>query len=58
MKYQELLNKLLELTTEQLEMTVTVKDSIEDEYFAVHSIDANNDTGVLDKDHPFLVFNF
>ena len=58
MNYQELVNKLSELTAEQLVMTVTVKDSIEDEYFAVHSIDVNNDTGVLDKDHPFLVFNF
>ena len=58
MNYQELVNKLSELTAEQLVMTVTVKASIEDEYFAVHSIDTNNDTGVLDKDHPFLVFNF
>jgi hypothetical protein len=54
MTYRELINKLMYLSPEQLNSTVTIQDP-NDEFFAAKlefSVEETND--VLDPGHPFL----
>ncbi len=54
MTYKDLLEILSELNEEQLNMDVTVYDSIDDEFFPIDEIlTAEND--VLDKDHLYFI---
>lgn len=52
--HQDLLNKLKELSPEQLQMDVTAGDW-HDEYYKVDCIIFETENGVLDKNHPVLM---
>ena len=56
MTYQELWNKLPDLTSEQLSCDVTVRDEEVDEYYPIkHFGFAGGNQSVLDIGHPILV---
>ena len=54
MTYKELLEYLNELSTEQLNQTVTVYNAADDEYYPVNSCNVSLVDDVLDKDHFFI----
>lgn len=55
MTFRELLNRLSQLTPEQLDMDVSVYDGNADEYFSAYGLYICEDN-VLDDDHPYIAF--
>jgi hypothetical protein len=55
MTHRELLEKLDELSEEQLDLDVTVYDSFNQEYYPLESVEVCEEDDVLDSGHP--VFN-
>lgn len=55
MTYKQLLEQLQDLTEEQLNQTVTVYESQDNEFFMVDHTAVTNESDVLDEDHFFLV---
>jgi hypothetical protein len=56
MTYKELLEFLASLSPEQLNQTVTVFDSVEEEYYPLASISFTDVVDVLDANHAVLEF--
>jgi hypothetical protein len=54
MKYRTLLEKLQEMTPEQLECDVTVEDPCEDECYGARLLIAGTHHSSLDENHPVL----
>ena len=54
MTYYELLRKLQELDSEQLELDVTVYDAGNDEYYPVTALEFDSSSDVLDEEHPII----
>lgn len=52
--YHELLNRLQQLTPEQLNQSVTVHHGSTDEFYAVHATDVTYMDDVLDTNHFYL----
>ena len=56
MTYRQLIAKLSGITTINLDTTVTVYDSAENEFHPVQDLNyAGEENDVLDRDHPYLV---
>lgn len=56
MKYIELLQKLEQLTPEQLQQDVTLHDVCDDEYWVGRALAFVQHDDVLDKGHPYISF--
>jgi hypothetical protein len=57
MTYRELILKLQEMSDSQLDMDVTIFDSVSDEFHPMVSLEfANENIDVLDNQHPFINF--
>ena len=60
MTYKELLEKLKQLSPEQLDTDVTVLISNYDEFFPINNLlimqDNHNHNDVLDQNHPYLIY--
>ena len=52
--YRELLSMINKLTPEQLNMTATVYDGVNDEFLPINAIETP-DTDVLDNNHPVFI---
>ncbi len=57
MKYLDLLQQLQKLTPEQLQMTVTVEDGIENECYAAELRITDTEHDSLDENHPVIFFD-
>jgi len=57
MTWDELKAHIEMMDKEQRQTDVTIRNISIDEYFAVQDIGFSPDNDVLDKNHPFLVFN-
>lgn len=55
MTYKELLEKLQNLTQEQLNQNVTMYDEKMDEFFALDDTGITDQDDVLDENHFFLI---
>jgi len=56
MTYRELLENLKNLSENQLDMDVSVRDVQTDEYFSGSSFVITDETDVLDENHPVIHF--
>ena len=57
MTYLQLANEISKMTDEQVACDVTVYVGGQDEYYPVDEIVINNDTDVLDENHPVIVID-
>jgi hypothetical protein len=55
--WRQILNRLNQLTEEQLDMEATVYDHWEEEYYPINDLDVADCTDVLDEMTPFIVYN-
>ncbi len=55
MTYRDLLQKLTDLTEEQLNQNVTVFFKYADEYVPIEGMKIADEDDVLDKGHPYMV---
>jgi len=55
MTYRELLNELLELNPEQLDSTLTVEDTHDEECYGAEFYICDKKHDSLDKNHPVIV---
>ena len=53
--YRDMLAYLNTFTQEQLDLTATVFDSDEDEFYAIDVDNITREADVLDADHPYFV---
>lgn len=56
MTYKQLLQKLQELSAEQLAMDVTVYDSLNDEFYPSTDLGITEGIDVLEDNHPIIKF--
>ena len=55
--YRQLLEALLELSQEELDLSVTIYDSSREEYYPLNYTGKTEGDDVLDSDHPIMIIN-
>jgi hypothetical protein len=57
MTYKNLLDKLMMMDEEQINQSVTIYDTNDDEYIPVSHTETTSESDVLDENHFYLVIN-